>query len=44
MRKMKQICDWSDFVKRVKNVGHVYEMKVPDFKNYESKQTRPTIP
>ena len=48
---MKHVCDWVDFTTCVKKAGQVYEMRVSDFKDYqsgltqskESKRTRPLL-
>ena len=51
LKTMKKVCDWNDFVQCVSNVGHVKEMVVKDFCDYEnglsqgieSKETRPLL-
>ena len=51
MKKMKDVCDWSDFKKCVQNAGQYVEMEIEDFKNHESgltqskasKETRPLL-
>ena len=51
MNEMKDVCDWRDFVKCIKECGNACEMEVSDFKDFvselsqgkESKQTRPLL-
>ncbi len=51
MKNMHEVCDWGDFVACVRNAGEAYEMKVEDFKLYESglsqgktsKESRPLL-
>ena len=51
MNEMKDVSDWQDFVKCIKECGNACEMEVSDFKDFvselsqgkESKQTRPLL-
>ena len=51
MKKMKNVCDWSDFTRCVQKAGQIVEMDIQDFKEHESgltqskasKKTRPLL-
>ena len=40
MKKMKNVCDWSDFTRCVQKAGQIVEMDIQDFKEHESGLTR----